>query len=457
MGFLKPGRRSLRTSANTNSSVDTSSSSTPMASGADGITALQPGSSPLERLPVELLQQVFLLSYNPKLALSSRYLLNNLSSPYLHTEVVCSAILDDGLSKDEYRAIMADFLTRRFFTREFLLRIEAKLWDGHFRELFAAVYPGAHEDPYKLWTLLTPSPPSLFPSSAPERPQIHHISPMEQRMACGMLDLRTIRFPLKRLLLPPYSVEKTLLLLHLADRTDRPLIPEHSDQESYDVALDAYNIAVGRRCSAMVAFILHQAHMGRSWVNPAAALLPPCRGQTWSGADPLHEDGPVDQRADVEALKMVITFVSCRRTDPPYRYLLLDEFLQAMREWESGDPDGMLLRMGWSEYSADIAHGLRVIWAMIAAFKFKNGDMPGIINYDESHGYCNRVKLMALPWSFGKIKFLAERNIWEAALHMEDKGLLKWMISATTPPDWIRPEGLSEVSADYAEGRSSDL
>ncbi|KAF3919045.1 hypothetical protein ABW21_db0201970 [Orbilia brochopaga] len=329
MGFIKRGQqsRSLRSRPD----IAAPATSTATSTSDVQVPSPPPSASRLERLPIEILQDILLASGNPDLALSSRYLLHVLSSsPYLQTNILVSTILDESLSIPEYRDALSKLLARRFFTLELLLHIEESLWP-HFREKFLAEHPGVDPD-----------------SDKPFLPVL------EYRIAWRRLDLCTVRFPKRRFLSPPFTPAKMEFLGHITRRMPDFWAGVNMDDHGLFCAR-MYELAVRKRCAAMVFLLTGYFHTHSDIRLLRLALLPPDAGDTTWLEPELSRQQEQVSRDDDKA--MIRTVMKMRGMDSYCHGWFSVNF---MDDW----PNEELPRPEWLASSPELEDGLRVLWAI---------------------------------------------------------------------------------------------
>ncbi|KAK6354631.1 hypothetical protein TWF696_003771 [Orbilia brochopaga] len=441
MGFLKRGKQSLRSRSNMAAlPVAAPSTSAPEpAAPSPPVTA-----SRLEHLPVEILQRIFLTSRNPDLALVSPYLLRVLSSSYLRSAFFTTTILDESLSVPEYRAALSSLLTRRFFTLEVLERVEALLWEPHFRARILAEHPSAqpfplaHDSTSDTWSLSEPCPWTFSvqvpgqdregtdDDGDPNEPEpvvrrTMYLPSLKYRVAWQLLDLRTMHFPKHRFLLPPYTPKKMEFLSALSRR-----MPDFWAGVTFEDrgvwCSRAMEIAVRKRCAAMVYLLLCDFHTSLDIRHIRLALLPPDNGDIAS-LEPEWSRQPntVSRKDDKIMLK---TVMQMRYPHAPEAEAFT-EFVETMKDWR--ECGGRLTEIGWPPYSPDLEDGLRVLWAIDQVGPGGRTSIGAGIRAPAQY------LSAAFPSMIGELDVLSDEVLWEAAV--EQRGpLLDWLMALGSPP-----------------------
>ncbi|KAK6333776.1 hypothetical protein TWF730_003959 [Orbilia blumenaviensis] len=405
--------------------------------------------TPFERLPVELLQRIFLFSYNPELPFTNRFFLSILSSQYLIQTFTSSAILDDALSKQRYRTVMSNILTRRFLTLQFLENLEDTLWNKYLKAEFGAHVPATAQG-YRLERVeedrtmgnleYTFTEDIEGPSEAETEKIGVYVPVLDYRMVLGKLDLRTVAFPRDRLLNPPFTLEKIKLISALVARIPSFWTDLIAGDEGKWWGSRLLEIAIRKRCAAMVDFLANFCYVRVEPIHLRAAVIPWDHGDTgWLEPEfSRGGSGPVDRGEDVEMMKSLRILYKKPGTTEESSVSGIDGFIKGMNAWKKGK--GGLVKSGWGYHEDEIEDSLRVLWVLDQVVERKgryrihgSTDFANVDHFEEE----------TAPWMLGENRYfptgitesplMADEKVWEAA--RREKGVYwKWLMKVGTPP-----------------------
>ncbi|KAK6534010.1 hypothetical protein TWF281_005350 [Arthrobotrys megalospora] len=404
--------------------------------------------TPFERLPVELLQRIFLFSYNPELPFTNRFFLSILSSPYLVQTFTSSAVLDEALSKQQYKIVISNLLTRRFFTLQFLENLENTLWIKRFKAEFGAHVPDtlqgfrldAVEEDRNMGNLeYTFTNHSEDTSEAEVEKVGVYVPVLDYRMILGKLDLRTIAFPRTRLLDPPFTLEKVRLISALAVRMPSFWTDLIAGDEGKWWGSRLLEIAVRKRCAAMVDFLANSCYVRVEPVHLRAAVIPWNHGNTgW--LEPEFSKGvrgPVIQGEDIEMLKTLQSLHKKSRTLGDTNNSGIGSFVKGMEAWKKGKG---LVKSGWGNHEPEIEDSLRILWVLDQVVERKGRYR---IHGSTDFAHVDHFEEETAPWMLGENRYfptgiaesplVADEKVWEAA--RQEKGVYwRWLMKVGTPP-----------------------
>ncbi|KAK6356768.1 hypothetical protein TWF718_001110 [Orbilia javanica] len=454
MGFLELGKRS-RHSRRPRPVVVPKESPSTMSSQSQSLDLTPTATfrtTPFERLPVELLQRIFLFSYNPELPFTNRFFLSILSSPYLIQTFASSAVLDDALSKQQYKIVMSNILTRRFFTLQFLENLETTLWDKCFKAEFEAHTPSTSQG-YKLenleedrhmghleYTFVEDSDGATDPSEREVEKIGVYVPVLDYRVILGKLDLRTIAFPKDRLLNPPFTLEKVKLISALTARMPSFWVDLIAGDEGKWWGSRLLEIAVRKRCATMVDFLANACYVRVEPMHLRAAVMPWDHGNTgWLEPEfSRGERGPVIREKDVEMMKALRTL---DREPGPMEGTSgsgIDGFVKGMKAWKNGK--GGLISSGWGQYETEIEDSLRILWVLEKTVERKgryrihgSTDFASVDHFEEETAPWLLGENRYFPTGIAESPLMADEKVWEAG--RQEKGVYwRWLMKVGTPP-----------------------
>ncbi|EPS39836.1 hypothetical protein H072_6321 [Dactylellina haptotyla CBS 200.50] len=420
MGFLELGKRSIpsrrekaaRKRATTNDAGATLANDT---------LDLAPTSTfrttPFERLPIEILQRIFLFSYNPDFPLVNRFFLSILSSPYLVYTLVSSAVLDKGLSQDEYQAILSTFIARRFFSLEFMYQLEESLWDQYFKLEVNAKYPYAEDNTppesadgrISRMAKYSPNPESLDS-------QVEIIlSETEYRVIFGKLDLEGTIIPYKKMLEPPYTVARIEIAIGMVKRMHH-LLRTPKAGSSIDRLIE---IAIRKRCAAMVYFLVKEFHFTLEPRHVRAALVPTDLLESGWLEPEISRGHIVSMKEDAELFKVFDRAVNSSGLE--HMRHTYKQLGQLQSQFAAGDK-------AWSEPGLELEGSLRVFWAMLCL-------VPVGSDEEESIGWMVHGKETTdFPANISRAGVFSDKVVWNAAIkNKTDGSLLRFLMRVGTP------------------------
>ncbi|KAK6509774.1 hypothetical protein TWF481_004504 [Arthrobotrys musiformis] len=408
--------------------------------------------TPFERLPVELLQRIFLFSYNPELPFTNRFFLSILSSPYLIQTFTSSAVLDDALSKRDYKIIVSNILTRKFFTLQFLENLENTLWSKYFKAEFEAHVPTTAqgyqlekvEEDRNMGHLEYTFTESVEDGASDGEREVEkvgvYVPVMDYRMILGKFDLRTIAFPRDRLLNPPFTLEKVKLISALATRMPSFWVDLIAGDEGKWWGSRLLEIAVRKRCAVMVDFLANFCYVRVEPAHLRAAVMPWDHGNTgW--LEPEFSNGGKGTVSRGEDVEMMKALRGLDRKSGPMEGSSnsgIDGFVKGMGAWKNGK--GGLVKAGWGQYEPEIEDSLRMLWVLDQVVERKgryrihgSTDFANVDHFEEETAPWLLGENRYFPTGIAESPLMADEKVWEAA--RQEKGVYwRWLMKVGTPP-----------------------
>ncbi|KAF3941007.1 hypothetical protein ABW19_dt0200157 [Dactylella cylindrospora] len=443
MGFLKLGERSIPSRTRSLATAATDADSNAQSSMVDGdsaglndITSSPPPRqfSPIERLPVELLQRIFILSRNPNLPLVSHTLLGSLSSPYICQLFFASTVLDDSIPTHEYRRAVSTFLTRRFVTPPFLERVEDILWNKKYNELFCATFPSpTRKTPWNTGFQFTGSPEynrwwyvqSYITSPLDDNGGVgaietEYVEAGSHRMIDGKLDLRSVPFP-NILLLPPFKKSRFEIIREIMYRNPDAYVGVSSGSRAQAWSRKVLEMAIRARCGSMVYLLTHHFYVQIEAHHVKLALLPPDYGDIASLApDFTPQQATISTEEDMNALEIVKSAQGRNgATHPPKRSP--EGFLQVMSDWKSNKKECDPLKQGWPKHTQEMEDSLRILWIF-----------EPLYFADSAEKFIGRNSGALFPTAITSTRLVRDEEIWEAAIKQRGP-LLDWLVAVGKP------------------------
>ncbi|KAF3281544.1 hypothetical protein TWF970_002101 [Orbilia oligospora] len=455
MGFLELGKRSKHTRRPRLAVVSKKPSSTVMSSRSQSLDLTPTATfrtTLFERLPVELLQRIFLFSYNPELPFTNHFFLSILSSPYLIQTFASSAVLDDALSKRDYKIVISNILTRRFFNLQFLENLETTLWNKYFKAEFEAHVPTTSQG-YRLekveesqnmghleYTFMESTEDDVDSGQREVEKVGVYVPVLDYRMILGKFDLRTIAFPKTRLLHPPFTLEKIKLISALAIRMPSFWVDLIAGDEGKWWGNKLLEMAVRKRCATMVDFLANFCYVRVEPVHLRAAVMPWDHGNTeWLEPEFSRGGrGPVAREEDVEMMKSLRGLDKKSGPMEEGSNSGVVGFVRGMEAWKKGK--GGLIKSGWGQHEPEIEDSLRILWVLDQVVERKgryrihgSTDFANVDHFEEE----------TTPWLLGENRYfptgiaesplMADEKVWEAA--RQEKGIYwRWLLKVGTPP-----------------------
>ncbi|RVD80441.1 uncharacterized protein DFL_008338 [Arthrobotrys flagrans] len=456
MGFLELGKRSKHYRRPRPAVVSKEPPSSVMSSQSEFLDLTPTANfrtTPFERLPVELLQRIFLFSYNTELPFTNRFLLSILSSPYLIQTFASSAVLDDALSTRQYRIVISSILTRRFLTLQFLENLETALWNKYFKAEFEALVPATSQG-YRLenveedrnmghleFTFVDME--SIEDATEVSEREVEkvgiYVPVLDCRMILGKLDLRTIPFPKIRLLNPPFTLEKVKLISALATRMPSFWVDLIAGDEGKWWGSRLLEIAVRRRCAAMVDFLANFCYVRVEPMHLRAAVMPWDHGNTgW--LEPEFSKGGRGSVVQGEDVEMMRALRGLGKKPVPMEGTSnsgIDGFVKGMRAWKNGKG---LVKSGWGQHEPEIEDSLRILWALDQVVERKgryrihgSTDFANVDHFEEETAPWLLGENRYFPTGIAESPLMADEKVWEAA--RQEKGVYwRWLMKVGAPP-----------------------